>query len=245
MARRTKKPRVSKADKPGRAPSRQPVLRKLSDRFQERRFEPKSSGREYVSVVLMSLGGVVLGVGVYAQFLSDAGPATWAPYMLATGVLLVVAYFLFGQAEARPLRVGELGVGFEQDGKVNRTRWYEIDSVELADDSLTLGVSGKPLRVSLLTHPGAARRIVVEASKRIPRRVALHDDDLQRIGEPRAGEGKTVEAEPPQVTQLRCLASDMPLTFEQDVRMCRRCGALFHRTAVPRRCVECGKKLKS
>ena len=34
------------------------------------------------------------------------------------------------------------------------------------------------------------------------------------------------------------------LTFERDVRMCRRCGAIFHRAEVPRRCIECGKKLK-
>ena len=54
-----------------------------------------------------------------------------------------------------------------------------------------------------------------------------------------------MEAEPPQITSMHCHASDKPLTVERDARMCARCGALYHRTAIPRRCVECGKKLRS
>jgi hypothetical protein len=248
MARATKKPRATKVAKrsPAAAP-RQSVLRRVDESYSERRFEPKSSPREYISVVLMSLGGVALGVGVYAQFLRDASDETmpWARYSLGVGVLLVLAYLLFGRPEARSLRVGELGLGFEQDGKVQRTRWHEIDRIRLVDDELRLDMRGKPLRVSLLTHGGGARRIVAEANKRIPMRVELDDTDLQRIGEVRAGEGQRMAAEPPQVTQMRCLASDKPLSFEKDVRMCRRCNALYHHTAVPRRCAGCGKKLES
>ena len=29
------------------------------------------------------------------------------------------------------LRVGLFGVGFEQDGKTSRMRWYEMDTIEL------------------------------------------------------------------------------------------------------------------
>ena len=62
----------------------------------------------------------------------------------------------------------------------------------------------------------------------------LSDEELDLIGEPKASEGKKMHAEPPQVTQLECAASGRELTFEADVRMCRRCAALYHRAEVPR-----------
>ncbi|MBW2459495.1 MAG: hypothetical protein JRI68_33690, partial [Deltaproteobacteria bacterium] len=237
MARRTK---PSKAR--GRK-STPPTLRRLDEAFAERRFEPQTGQREVVGVVALSLGGIALGVGVYALAIRDAAlmSLSYPPYVLAVGVVLIAYYFLFGKRGLQTLRVGELGVGLESDGRVSRTGWYEVESIDLASGQLQLATGGRLIRIPLEDHGAAVRRLVSEARTRIPKRVALDEEDLVRIGEPAPTEGQPVDGEPPQVTQESCLASDRPLSVEEDVRMCRRCGALYHRSAVPRRCLGCGK----
>jgi hypothetical protein len=238
MARRTKKAPATQA--PG-------ALRRIDDDFHEWRYEPKAVRRDYLAVALMSVGALALGGGVYSVFLRDDAlkPIPYAHYLLAVGVVLIVAYFLFGEQPVKAVRVGELGVGFEDEGRVTRTAWYELEKVRLTDGVLRLTGAGKPLSLALRAYEPAVRRIVAEAKKRIPKRVEIDESDIQRIGAPRTSAGERVAAEPPQVTQQHCRASDKLLTFEKDARLCGRCGALYHRTEVPRRCLECGKKLKS
>ncbi len=240
MARRTK---PSKASGRGVAP---PALRRVDEDFLERRFEPKTGQTEVFGVVALSLGGIALGVGAYALvFRDEALPQLgYPPYVLAVGVVLLAYYLLFGRQRLHTWRIGQLGVGLEVDDRVMRTGWYEVERISSAADQLRLDTGGKPLTISLLAHPAAARRLVSEALQRIPKQVALDDEDLQRIGTPAASEGERVVAEPLQVTQLTCMASSRPLSVQEDVRMCRRCGALYHRSGLPRRCVGCGKKLK-
>lgn len=238
---RTKRKAPPSASRAGKA------LARLDADFEEWRFTPNAGAGAYVWVVVMSLGGIALGVGVYAMFLRGelAEPIDWAPYVFAVGAVLVVAYLLFGQQERPTLRVGQLGVGSEKEGRVTRAAWYELKSVTLRHDMLRLDTGGKPINVPIGAHAGAARRILSEALKRIPKRVELDDEDQMRVGRPRQADGEVVEAEPPQITSMRCHASDKPLTVERDARMCARCGALYHRTAIPRRCKECGKKFRS
>ncbi len=88
------------------------------------------------------------------------------------------------------------------------------------------------------------RRIVAEANERITDRVELDDNDLSTIGRPSSSEGRKVPAEAPQVTSERCRASDQPLTFEEDVRLCGRCAVAYHKQHTPRSCQACGRKLK-
>ena len=222
-------------------------LRRLSDDFRERRYEPKASQRQVITVFSLAFGGIALGVGVYGMWIRDEAlePLGYAPYMLGVGAVLVLIYLLFGHELLGALRVGELGIGFEKEGKVNRTAWCELTNISLTHGALSVKSHGKPLTISLQRHPEAVRRIVTEALRRVPKAVELDDEDLNRIGEPTSGAGEELSAEPPQVAGLFCAASDKPLTFEKDVRMCSRCSALYHRTAVPRRCVSCGTKLRS
>lgn len=238
MARRTKKPRS------GSTPVKKVrALRRLNDDFVERRFEGEAETSQYVWVVALNLGAICLGAGVWGQFFAEA-PIGYSHYVLAAGVVFVCVYLLFGSSEGSTLYVGDLGVGFGREDKVERTRWYEINSVMLAPGLLKLVTDGKPLTVSIKQHGAAARRIVNEALKRLPDRVQLDDEDVHRIGRPKVGEGERVDVDPPQVTNERCSATDKPLTFEKDVRMCNRCGALYHSAGVPSRCKQCGKKLK-
>ena len=231
MARRAKRPKNKR-------------LRRLTDALHERRFEPKASNRELVSVLMLSFGALGVGAGIYAQWFWNAPePPAYAPFLLAGGLLLLVVYAFSAPQPLMPMVVGDLGVGFEEASKVTRTSWYELQEVTFAHGALLLKTAGKPIQVSLDDHPVAAPVIVAEAQRRIPDRVALDEDDVGRLGEPAEEAGETLEVEPPQVAGLTCRASGEPLSVEKDVRMCARCGVLYHRKQVPRRCEECGAEL--
>ena len=221
-------------------------LRRLDEAFREWRFEPAVGAAQYLAVVLLSLGSVALGAALYAALWATAphGPGAYAAYIFAVGALLLAAGLMANQPAARPLRVGLFGVGFEQDGKTTRMRWYEVDRVAFTHQALQLHGAAKPITLPLKVHGPAVRRILAEAQRRIPSRLEIDDTDITTIGKVRSGEGTQVPAEPPQVTTERCRASDQPLTFEEDVRLCGRCGVPYHKQHVPRRCRSCDRKLQ-
>lgn len=258
MARRRRRepsaaPKTAPARRAPRTPQRgtqakrrepgEPALRRLTETFEEQRFEPKASHRELVGVLLLSFGALGLGAGLYAQFLWNAPEApSYAPFVLALGIVLTAAYALYQPAKYEALVVGELGVGFEHDGKVTRTAWYQLQRLTFAHDALRLETTGKPLLVEVSSHPSAAQRILAEARRRIPKRVDIDDARLPPAGSS-ADTGEEQEADPPQVTEMTCRATERPLSVEKDVRMCSRCGVLYHKSGVPTRCAECGRKL--
>lgn len=231
---------------PGKKKSKRRVLRRLNDAFTEWRFEPAVGGTQYLGVVLLSLGAVAMGAALFGLLWTKnaEGPGAYATYIFAAGALLLAIGLMVNQPGARPLRVGLFGIGFEQDGKTTRMRWHEVDRITLTHQALQVQGAGKPLTLSLKMHGPAARRIVAEAVERMPSRLELDDNDLSTIGKARPGEGAKVAAEPPQVTAERCRASDEPLTFEEDVRLCGRCGIPYHKQHVPRRCRDCDFKLQ-
>src|SRR5205823_4892780 len=131
-------------------------------------------------------------------------------WLIILGAALVCAYLVIGGKKLGALRVGDLGVGFDEDGKPARTPWYEITSVTVRDRALRLAAKGKSIVVPLDAHPGAAARIAREARSRIPKRVELEEEDVANLGNPSGGE--KLEAEPPQVTSAHCRATDEALT---------------------------------
>jgi hypothetical protein len=52
-----------------------------------------------------------------------------------------------------------------------------------------------------------------------------------------------IDLEPPQVAGLRCKATDRPITFERDARLCGRCGEVYHKDGAPKRCLTCEAQL--
>lgn len=223
-----------------------PALRRLDETFEELRFPPAASSRQYVGVVLMSLGAIALGAAAFAAFFraEDAPPLPYTPWLFAAGAVCLVVYFILGQAGQPTLRVGELGVATEEGERLARTAWFQIERVAAAGNTLTVKPPGAAITLPLAAHGPAAKQIVNEALRRIPDRVELDDGELAAIEAAGGDEGERVLAEPPQVTDMQCAASARPLTFERDVRMCARCGVFYHRQAVPARCVECGRKLR-
>lgn len=229
-------------EKGGGEPS---MLRLTSDPRKERRFEPKASTTAVISVVGLSIGAVLLGAGVYGQWLraEELGPHKAAPWLLLGGALLLIAVAVFGPRAATPLRVGDAGVGKERDGgEVERVEWRDVTAVTLRGDALTLESPGTTLIVPLALHAAAAARILAEARRRIPAKVGDVDDAA--AGKPDSSEGEVIPLEPAQAAGARCRATDKVIAFEKDARLCGSCGEVYHKDAVPPRCLTCEAKLR-
>jgi hypothetical protein len=224
------------------------ALRRLDETFEEYRFQAQAEPRAYLGVSLMSLGGVALGAASYATWLREASaqPIDYAPYLFLIGSLMVLGYILFGQAATSIVTVSNFGVAVSTTERGAPTPWYDIDKMTL--DDRVLRIESKRGSVSIVTaqQPAAVRHLVEQGRLRIAKRLDVADEDVEALARSSATAGVTVTvAEAPQVTAMKCRASARPLSVEKDVRMCSRCGAMYHRAGVPKRCKDCGKKFRS
>jgi hypothetical protein len=240
-------PRAGKTNRSAKGAGAEPsMLRTKDDPRRERRFEPKSSLRAVLSVVAMSIGGVLVGAGTYAQWFraESLGPLKQAPFLLAGGAVLLIAVALFGEQLAKPIRVGDAGVALEKGpAEIERIEWRDVTRLILGRDALTVQSVGSSISVPLGVHQKASARIIAEATARIPKRV----EDLggaSALGAPDDSQGEELPLEPPQVAGVHCKKSERVIAFEKDARLCGRCGEVYHKDSVPKRCVTCDAKLK-
>jgi len=225
------------------------LLRLRTDPRKERRFEPRTSAAAYLSVLGMAVGSVILGAGVYGQWLRTTArpdltePLPYAPYLLVGGALLVLAILLVGPRTPKPIRVGDAGLGLEKEpGDIERIAWCDVSGILFGGGVLTFQSPGNVLAIPLDLHPQAAARALAEARERIPAR--LQDIDTAGIPKPDADEGEVLPLEAPQLAGARCKASDELIAFEKDARLCGRCGELYHKGHVPTRCLTCDAALR-
>jgi hypothetical protein len=186
-----------------------------------------------------SLGAVAVGAGVFARFVSSP-PHDYAIYLLAGGGLAALIGIFIG---ARPpfVRVGDAGVGVEKDADhLERLAWHEIDTVRLAQNTLTFTGAGRLLSISTVAHPDAAAMALAEARSRIPSRASGVTEDLPG---PASGAGEATKLEPAQLAGSRCKKSDRIIAVEKDGRYCARCGQTYHKDAVPPNCLSCDARL--
>lgn len=221
------------------------VLELRSDPRSEKRFEPKSSPGAVISVVALSVAAVLVGAGTYGQWLRDEalGPHKWSPWLLAAGAAVFLAALLIGPRPALPVRVGDAGVGVEKgSNELERLAWHAISRITLATDALTLHGEGTTIAIPLPAMRDAAGKVLREARIRIPSLVEdIEPGDLEKADETAS---ETVALEPPQVAGLKCKASGKLIAFEKDARLCGRCGQLYHKDVVPKRCMTCDARLK-
>ena len=239
--------RKQKAAK-GEAAGSASMLRLRSDPRKERRFEPEGSAAAWLSMLGMSIGAVLLGAGVYGQWLRGwfrpemGEPVKYAVYLLLGGAVLLGAVALFGPHAARPIRVGDAGIAVEKDtGEFERIQWRDVTRILLDTSALTFQSPGTVLSIPLRIHPQAAARAIAEAKARIPGK--LEDVDLAGLPELDKGEGEVIPLEAPQLAGARCKASDELIAFEKDARLCGRCGEVYHKDHVPPKCLTCEAKL--
>ncbi len=88
----------------------------------------------------------------------------------------------------------------------------------------------------------AAARALAEARARIPERV--QDIPEGKLPTPDDAAGEVLPLEPPQAAGQRCKATDKLIAFERDARFCGRCGELYHKDGVPKRCLTCSARLR-
>lgn len=235
----TKPKRRTGAAKPA---AEAPRVRQLTDARFERRYEPTTSPFAIGTVLVFSLGAVALGAGVYAQWVRDGGAHPWSLYFLVAGAVLLAAVALFGQAGARPVRVGDGGVAIERDETtVDRIPWYDVDRILVTGDAVTVQGAGTTISVPRSVHALAAARVVREARERIPKKA----EDLASIDPPAgAAEPAREPLDAPQIAGRACKATGKVVSFEKDARLCGRCGELYHKSGVPSRCLTCDAELK-
>src|SRR5579871_4973723 len=230
-------------------PAKTSQLRLLKDPRSERRYEPMAAASAWISMLGLSIGAVLLGAGVYGQWLrasvrpdvTEAHP--YAPYLLMGGALVLAAVALLGPRQARPIRVGDAGVGSEKDaGEIERIGWNQVTRVLFSGDLLTFQGQGAVLSIPVKQHPQAAARALSEAKARIPGKV--EDVDAKAIPALDDDAGETLPLDRAQLAGARCKASDELIAFEKDARLCGRCGEVYHKAHVPDRCLTCEAPLK-
>lgn len=237
--KKRKRPETSSAETSGS------VLITRTEPRTERRYEPKASMSTLLTLAGAGIGAALAGAGVYGQWFrpDQAEPHKLAPYLLAAGAALLIAVAFFGQLATKPLRVGDAGVGIEKEpGEIERIPWNRVLRVNLGPTSLTVQASGTLINVPLAAHPQAAARILAEAKERIPSRV--EEASTENLAKLDNAAGELITLEPPQAAGLRCKNSDKLIAFERDARFCGRCGEIYHKDGVPRRCVSCDPPLR-
>jgi hypothetical protein len=196
-----------------------------------------------------SIGSVLLGAGVYGQWLRTSvrtdvtEPHPWAAYLIVSGALVLIAVALFGPRQVKPIRVGDAGVGIEREpGEIQRIGWNEVSRILTSVDALTIEAQGATISIPCKLHPQAAARVLHEARARIPGKI----EDVEVKGLPALDDraGEVIVLDPAQLAGARCKASDELIAFEKDARLCGRCGEIYHKAHVPEACLTCEAKLR-
>jgi hypothetical protein len=216
-------------------------LRERTDRRVERRFLPKAQPLALLSVLLTSGGALLVGAGVFAQFLRAAGPHAYGVHLLGGGAVAFVLGMLLGGRAVYPIRIGDAGLATERaDGTFERLGWFEVDAIRFAEGTLSISGAGRLVSIVVAIHPDAAAFALKEARRRIPGRA---EEVTEKLEGPADGAGIESVLEPPQLAGLRCAATDRLISFEADARLCGRCGQAYHREGVPSHCRACDATL--
>jgi hypothetical protein len=218
------------------------LLRPESAARTERRYAPTPSASAWIAVAVAAFAVVALGAGAYGQWLrpSELGAHPYAAGLLAAGAVLLLGVALLGPRAAKPIRVGDAGVGVEKDkGAVERIAWCDVTAIELSAAALTIKSAALTVTIALDAHAAAAGAALAQARERIAAKVAGIDAKLAVD----ASAGEALALEPPQVAGQHCKATGKPIAFERDARLCARCGEVYLKSAVPKRCLSCDVEL--
>ena len=221
-------------------------------RRQERRFVSQSATNPTLVRGLGAVAALALGAGLYAYFygqsFTDDATKAVPSYIIAAGAVLMGATIWLGTSAENPVRVGAPGISVEK-GDLRRMPWWAVEKIRFEAGSLSLVIEGNDesnvpwtFKVSVKAHPEAVGWIVREALDRIPRRVDIPVETIEKL--PTAGEhaGQKLDLEPLQVVGKRCAATGKTISYEPDARVCVRCERVYAKSSVPKKC-KCGASL--
>lgn len=217
-------------------------LRTREERRLEFRYAPASNAPELVGTLVWALGAVALGAGTWGQFFRPAGPHAWSVGLLVGGLVAALAGWFVTTRRVPHLRVGDAGLAVEGSKGLERLGWNEVEGIGLAAGTLTFrGHGGVLVNIPEGPHPGAFVRALVEARARIPAKASAVTRETG--GKPNVP-AEQIVLPAPQLAGLHCKASDKLIAFENDARLCGRCGETFHKETVPARCPSCDARLR-
>ena len=208
----------------------------------ERRFLPEPTYASRASIGGGMLGALILGAGVYSQWLNDNPPA-YAPYLFGVGAVALGAALWFGDAGALPVRIGDAGIAIEKGSELVRLAWCDLERVFTERGELVAKGKELTLRIPIAAHRTAVAWILSEGTKRMPSAMDVKRQSLVGLPEPKDADGESVAIEGLQVAGRHCAASGKPVSFERDARLCPNCGQVYLKDQVPAKCVTCGAAL--
>ena len=242
MSKKTKGNQATKKDK-----------RRGSVRRQERRFVSQASTNPTIVRLIGALAALVLGAGLWAyfygkSFADDEKLRAIPSYLIAGGAVLLGITIWIGTSSDSPIRVGAPGVSVEK-GELRRMPWWAVEKILFESGTLALVMVGKDeagadwtFKVPIKAHPEAAGWIVKEALDRVPRRVDISDEVLDKLPQAHEHAGQLLDLEPLQVVGKKDALSGKTISYEPDARVCSRCERVYFKRSVPKKC-KCGNSL--
>jgi hypothetical protein len=208
----------------------------------ERRFSPEQTYSSGAAVAGGMLGALAAGAGVWSQWISET-PHAYAPYLFGGGALALGASLWFGDAGAVPVRVGDAGIALERGSELTRLLWCDLETVEVAGKQLVAKGKTTTFTIPIAAHPKAVAWILAEGTRRVPEAMNVKKSDLEGLPEPKDLDGEMVTIEGLQVAGKHCAATDKPIAFERDARLCPNCAQVYLKDSVPKKCVTCERDL--
>ena len=208
----------------------------------ERRFSPEQTYASGATVGGGMLGALALGAGVWGQWISET-PHNYSPYLLGGGAIALGASLWFGDAGAVPVRIGDAGIALERGAELTRLAWCDLETVEVVGKQLLAKGPNATFSIPIVAHPKAVAWILAEGTRRVPDAMNVKKSDLAGLPEPKDLDGELVALEGVQVAGKHCAATDKPIAFERDARLCPNCAQVYLKDSVPKKCVTCERDL--
>ncbi|HVY26322.1 MAG TPA: hypothetical protein VHB79_07200 [Polyangiaceae bacterium] len=210
----------------------------------ERRFSPAQTYSSGAAVAGGMLGALALGAGVWGQWISET-PHNYSPYLFGGGAIALGASLWFGDAGAVPVRIGDAGIALERGTELTRLAWCDLDTIEMNGKQLLVKGKTTSFSIPVAAQPVAIAWILAEGTRRVPDVMNVKKADLNGLPEPKDLDGELIPLEGVQVAGKHCAATDKPIAFERDARLCPNCAQIYLKDAVPKTCVTCEKDLGS
>jgi hypothetical protein len=208
----------------------------------ERRFSPEQTYASGAVVAVGMLGALATGAGVWGQWISEL-PHAYAPFLFGGGAIALGASLWFGDAGAVPVRVGDAGIALERGSELTRLAWCELQTIEVSGKQLVAKGKNATFTIPLAAHPKAVAWILAEGTRRLPDIMNVKRSELAQLPEPKDSDGELIVVEGVQVAGKHCAATNKPISFERDARLCPNCGQVYLKDSVPKKCVTCERDL--
>lgn len=208
----------------------------------ERRFSPEQTYASGAVVAVGMLGALAAGAGVWGQWISDV-PHEYAPFLFGAGAIALGASLWFGDAGAVPVRVGDAGIALERGTELTRLAWCELETIEIANKQLVAKGKSATLSIPIAAHPKAVAWILAEGTRRLPDVMNVKSSATEGLPKPSDLDGELVPLEGVQVAGKHCAATNKPIAFERDARICPNCAQVYLKDSVPKKCVTCERDL--